>query len=432
MIFIWRQNLFDNPLWQVIMWLTKKIFWRMGFLVMALAFSSLVTADNSLGTAAKNAGTTGIYPVGWDTETLPRTGGGNFTALVIYPATANGNDTPVDTSGAPYPGIVFGHGFFQNPNRYQPSLEYLASHGYIIVAPETQLGLFPDVEQYVQDFSDSLTWLETANQDPNSQYYQAINPNKLAVSGHSMGGGTTILAAANDSRVVAVLNMAAIETNPSAIEAMSTLTIPVSLLSGSEDAIVPYENNSLLMYNNGNAPRMLPLLLGGSHCGFQDDPFPIFCDTGSMDPATQLQLMRAHTVHFFGLYLQEDQSYWPYLWGPATRNNPDITFTADPGMTLTPKLQSQQGATGQILSYNLTLSNSSQTATSYSLFAAGNSWTTTISPTQTPLIEPGQSATITVQVTVAGNGNNNDLAIISARSDADGLTRQLAYLISRR
>lgn len=64
----------------------------MGFLVMALAFSSLVTADNSLGTAAKNAGTTGIYPVGWDTETLPRTGGDNFTALVIYPATANGNN----------------------------------------------------------------------------------------------------------------------------------------------------------------------------------------------------------------------------------------------------------------------------------------------------------------------------------------------------
>lgn len=247
-----------------------------------------------------------------------------------------------------------------------------------------------------------------------------------------MGGGASVLTAANDSRIVAVLNMAAIETNPSAIEAMANIHVPISLLSGSEDAIVPYENNGLLMYNNGNAPRMLPLLLGGSHCGFQDDPFPLFCDSGSLNPTTQIQLMRAHMVQFFGMYLQGDQSYWPYLWGPFTRNNPNVTFTSDPGMSLTPKAQTQQGVPGQVLNYSLTLTNTTDTPTSYTLFRIGNLWTTIINPSQTPMLNPGQSATITVEVTVQGTGSAKDLAIISARSDADGLTRQDAYIVSRR
>lgn len=373
-----------------------------------------------------------LQPVGWRTATAPRTGGGTFTLLVIYPATTAGFDTPFDPSQGPYPAVSFGHGFFQHPDRYQPTLEHLASYGYIVVAPESELGLFPSHAQFAQDLSDALTWLESENDSAASPFYQGVATDRFGVSGHSMGGGASILAAAADSRVKAVLNMAAAETNPSAKAAMANVQVPISLLSGSEDAIVPYETNGQEMYNNGNAPRLLPLLIGGYHCGFQDTPFPFFCDSGSMDAQTQLELTRQHLVAFFGLYLKQDQSYWPYVWGPFTLTNPLVTVESDPGMTLAPFAQTQQGSPGATLSYTVTLTHDDDQPASYRVFKVGNLWPATVTPAQTSVLNPGETATILVEVSVPDAGSNRDLLILSVRSDNDGLTRQDAYIVSRR
>ncbi len=373
-----------------------------------------------------------LQPVGWRTATVPRTGGGSFVLLIIYPATAAGYDTPFDPSQGPYPAVSFGHGFFQHPDRYQPTLEHLASNGYIVVAPESELGLFPSHAQFAQDLSDALTWLENENASAASPFYQSVATDRFGLSGHSMGGGASILAAAADNRVKAVINMAAAETNPSAKAAMANVQAPISLLSGSEDAIVPYETNGQEMYNNGSAPRLLPLFLGGYHCGFQDNPFPLFCDSGSMDPQTQIELTRQHLVAFFGLYLKQDQSYWPYVWGPFTLANPAVTVESDPGMILAPFAQTQQGNPGATLSYTVTLTNNGDQPDSYGVFKAGHQWPAVITPAQTPIINPGETTAILVEVSVPGAGSNRDLLILSVRSDNDGLTRQDAYIVSRR
>lgn len=373
-----------------------------------------------------------LQPVGWRTETVPRTGGGSYVLLIIYPATAAGYNTPFDPSQGPYPAVSFGHGFFQHPDRYQPTLEDLAGHGYIVVAPESELGLFPNHAQFAQDLSDALTWLENENSNAASPFYQSVDTAHFGLSGHSMGGGASILAAAADNRVKAVLNMAAAETNPSAKAAMADVHVPISLLSGSDDAIVPYETNGQEMYNNGHAPRLLPLLIGGYHCGFQDNPFPLFCDSGSMDAQTQLALTRQNLVAFFGLYLKGDQSYWPYVWGPFTLNNPLVSVESDPGMMLAPFAQTQQGNPGVTLSYTVTLTNDGEEADSYGIFKVGNQWPAVITPSHTPLLNPGESVTIGVAVIVPASGGNRDLLILSARSDNDGLTRQDAYIVSRR
>jgi hypothetical protein len=85
------------------------------------------------------------------------------------------------------------------------------------------------------------------------------------MSGHSMGGGASVLAAAADPRVRTLANLAAAETNPSAIGASASLAIPLCLISGSQDTIVPPGGNGQLMYENASPPRQLPLILGGHH-----------------------------------------------------------------------------------------------------------------------------------------------------------------------
>ena len=62
----------------------------------------------------------------------------------------------------------------------------------------------------------------------------------------------------------------------------------------------------------------------------------------------------------------------------------------------------------------------------------GNQWPAVVTPSQTPILNPGEATTILVEVSVPGSGSNRDLLILSVRSDNDGLTRQDAYIVSRR
>ena len=97
---------------------------------------------------------------------------------------------------------------------------------------------------------------------------------------------------------------------------MPNIRVPIALMTGDQDGIVNYTTNSVPMYNAGLAPKQLPLIQGGFHVGFQDDPYPIFPDSGSMPRETQLAITRAYLTSFFGLYLRSDQSLWRNIWGP--------------------------------------------------------------------------------------------------------------------
>lgn len=379
--------------------------------------------------------TPGPHNAGQQTITIPRPSGGNFTAQLYYPATATGNNTPYDPTNAPYPAISFGHGFLQNPSTYQSTLEHLATHGYFIIASESELGLFPSHQQLADDLSTSLTHLETQHTNPTSWLFGQIDTANFGMSGHSMGGGASILATSADSRIVALANLAAAETNPSAIAQMPNITIPVSLISASDDTIVPPNSNGKLMYQAANAPRQLPRIEGGYHCGFQDTS-GLFCDSGSLDRATQLAVTRHTLTAFFNLYLKADQTTWDYVWGIAMVRDSETNTFADPGIAMQPFVQRQSGNTGDTLTYNITLRNTSDIADSYDILTTFTNWGATVSPTNTVLLNPGDTTTLTVQVTVSGNAgnlnNNKDAAVISARSTNDGLTRQIAVTITTR
>lgn len=373
----------------------------------------------------------GPHLAGWKSVTVTRPNATTFAAKLFYPALANGQNAAFDAGGAPYPAIAFGHGFLQPVDAYSGTLQHLATHGYFVIASESEGGFFPSHANFASDLRHTLTFLEQEHANASSPFFQAVDVAHFGMSGHSMGGGASILATAADARVKALANLAAAETNPSAIAAMASVAVPLSLISGSQDTIVPVGSNGQLMYAAGDAPRLLPVIQGGYHCGFEDSPAfgGLGCDSGSIPSATQLALTRRLLTSFFHLYLKGDQSVWSSVWGPQMLADPAVTTTYDPGVKLAPPGLRKSGPAGATLVYPFTLTNLGTQPASYTLLSEDNTWPLTFQPAQTPVLAPGAQAAITVLVDVPISPPASvDGAVISARSDLDGATRCFARL----
>ena len=100
--------------------------------------------------------------------------------------------------GERLPLIVWGDGTCAWPEAYGPLLRYVASHGFVIVAPNSR---------WVGDGSQmkkALDFMFAGNDDKNSPYYQKLDTTKVGAMGHSQGGSGTI-AVARDARVKALI-----------------------------------------------------------------------------------------------------------------------------------------------------------------------------------------------------------------------------------
>ncbi len=341
--------------------------------------------------ASDDAGAPGPFPAGRTRVTVTRPDATTFTALLYYPSTAAGNNTPFDPSGAPYQAVSFGHGFLQQPTMYDSTLRHLATHGYFAIATESYTGFSPNHSKYADDLLYCLTWLETASADPNSPYHTALDIDAgYGLSGHSMGGGASILAAGRDARVRALANLAAAETSPSAIAVMDDLTIPISLIAGSQDAITPPGQHQIPMYNAGNAPKQLPMIIGGSHCGFMDSSV-IFCDSGSLPRAQQLELTRRLLVEFFDLNLRSDQSRWKVVWGPDAGTDPRVSLAHESGITVAPGAPEVFIRAGTDTPVPFTVTNSGHLPASLLPGVEDSPWPAAADPVQTAELAPAQS-----------------------------------------
>jgi hypothetical protein len=258
----------------------------------------------------------------------------------------------------------------------------------------------------------------------------------FGMTGHSMGGGSSILAAAADSRVRALITLAAAETTPSAIAQMPKISAPVRLITGDQDDIVDWQTNTQAMYTAGRPPRQLLLIQGGCHCGFLDSNIP-FCDSGSLPRAEQLEIARREMVTFFDLYLKSDSGPWREVWGPEQADDPQVVLQSDPGIDLSPANQTGQGSPGSVVSYSFMVTNLDTQPTGYALMAedylwpsAPPPWPASFIPGRTPVLKPSESASVIMHVQLPDTPRPEETILISALSDRDGGTRQFATVTS--
>lgn len=206
-----------------------------------------------------------------------------LTVEAWYPAVPNGDDdgrdAALDDEYAPYPLIVFAHGLSSIRTQSTSYARHLASHGYIVVSPDfplTRTGSpggvrFTDVVNQPGDVSFVIDSMIEFARDPGHLFENAIDEDTIGMTGHSLGGYTTLLAvygSNRDERIDAALPLSASGCFLTE-EMVGEINVPIMLMTGSEDLIVAPAGNRIA-YDLANAPRYWVELIGANHVRFAD------------------------------------------------------------------------------------------------------------------------------------------------------------------
>ena len=358
-----------------------------------------IAASLALATVAAHAAAddsiAGPYPVSQRSVTVTRANGTTFTAQVRYPATSSAAAAPFSPAATPAPAISFGHGFLSAVDLYDSTMDHLASHGYIVIATTSEGSILPNHANFALDIRQCLTWLEQQDALAGSWLLGAVDEAKFGVSGHSMGGGASALAAAADARIKCLATLAAAETNPSAANAALSIQVPARFIVGSQDSIVAPATTQN-QYANTDAPRQFATITGGSHCGFIDSAI-IACDSGSITRADQLAKTRALLLEFFNTHLRGDAARYATVWGAgATVAGTTLVRDARIASSLAPA--SVSGALDTVIPVTLSVTNIGPDASAIRPRATGPALDIQFEPAETALLSAGQSASVTAWV----------------------------------
>ena len=216
-------------------------------------------------------------------------------------------------SGLGLPAVAFGHGWLQPTSRYEELLRHLASWGMVAAAPATQSGALPSYRQFAVDLRAAL---DVCVEVPLGDSEISVDPGKLGLVGHGMGGGCAVLAAAADDRCRAVATLALAETMPSAVAAARGCTMPGLHLAAGKDRVAPPVGHAQPVAKAWGGPVQLRTLPKASHLGFlQGKHWTSLLVDGSPEYSTR-RLSRALVTAFLLHHLTNTPDYDALLEEP--------------------------------------------------------------------------------------------------------------------
>jgi len=332
----------------------------------------------------------GPYAVGATTVQVADDRGGALTVEVWYPAEDPGTepdsypeialtldahrDATPDRRGAPYPLVAFSHGY--GGIRYQSAFltEHLASHGFVVVAPDhphnTLFDLDADLTGQVlvnrpgdvrRAVDGALGAADLAGLAQNDTY---------AMTGHSFGGLTSVIVggglldfdhaeahcAEQDDAGCAFfedidLGDAALATpDPRAVVAVDISpggwyafgedglagVVPSLSIAGDRDQDLPYESEGRPTMDALPSPKVTAVLANAGHWGVTDlcVLIPIWeecqgTDAGWMEPERAHDIVRTLVTARVGAALTGDVLYDPWLTAAAWPDE-DVTLESVP------------------------------------------------------------------------------------------------------
>jgi predicted dienelactone hydrolase len=202
-------------------------------------------------------------------------------------------NAPLAHSAAPYPLVIYSHGFMSSRLGGTYLARHLASYGYVVGAADFPLSNtgapggpnYLDLPNQPGDVRFVIDRLLALSADAGSTLAGGIDAERIGLTGLSMGGSTTLLTAFHptlrDPRVRAAAPMAGPACFLGA-EFYGTTSVPLLILHGDIDAIVPYQANAVFAFGEANPPKYLVTIAAGSHTGFTDGAEVIF--EGSNNP----------------------------------------------------------------------------------------------------------------------------------------------------
>ncbi|MBP7809346.1 MAG: T9SS type A sorting domain-containing protein [Bacteroidia bacterium] len=187
---------------------------------------------------------------------------------VYYPSTISGSNVAV-ASGT-FPVVVIGHGFVMDWNSYDNIYSMLSKRGYIVALPRTEGGFSPSHSEFGLDLAlvaNKITQLNVTNTV--APIFVGKVDSRVALSGHSMGGGSSFLGAKSNSSITCLFNFAAAQTNPTSSQAAKQVTVPTLIIGGQSDCVAPPATNQDKMWDSTASSKKYEIIIKSlTHCDF--------------------------------------------------------------------------------------------------------------------------------------------------------------------
>ena len=216
-----------------------------------------------------------------------------FGAATIY--------YPVDVPG-PVGGVAVAPGFTERQSHIEWWGPRLASHGYAVLILDTN-----DPRDRTEARADALMAavriLRGENSRTGSPLRGRVDTAKMAVVGHSMGGGGALIAASRHSDEL----QAAIPFTPWEPEAdLSGIRVPTLVMAGSDDTVAEVEEHAWRHYNliPASTTKVYLEVGGGDH---------FIADSNR---GTDLATIGRYGIAWLKLYLDDDERYRDFIYGP--------------------------------------------------------------------------------------------------------------------
>ncbi|MCB9794297.1 MAG: dienelactone hydrolase family protein [Alphaproteobacteria bacterium] len=256
-------------------------------------------------------------------------------------------EAPPERTWGPFPLVIFSHGNGAIRQQSMYLTEVLASHGFVVAAPDHVGNTLYDMLVPGASEDSSMTGAFAYRPEDITQIADAllgasepapVSDMGYGMTGHSLGGWTSFRMAALDDRVLAVVPQAPPDVGLALIgtsEEPNDLEMPILIQAGDLDDTLSYEDNAVSSFQAMSSPAAMVTYLGAGHFTFSDlcvfDLGPIAeliydsvggvlddgCGPQNLDPLIAQPIIRHHAIALFNGVLRDSPGSLELLWdGP--------------------------------------------------------------------------------------------------------------------
>jgi acetyl esterase/lipase len=212
----------------------------------------------------------------------PATDGTSAVTVATVTIPAGTRSAPATTfvpdSPAPRPLVFVSPGFQMARTQYASYAHHLATWGFtVVLADYTDTGFFADHQMLADDISLEITWAL-------AQTDLGIDAAKIATAGHSLGGMISVLVAADDARVKAVVGWDPVDGgSPATIPKVPSMHAALAVIGETTDGAgggmpcAPTASNYQQFYAGAPSPALEMNVPTADHMDWVDDPSCAFC-----------------------------------------------------------------------------------------------------------------------------------------------------------